>query len=215
MNPRLACLACLERTPPALFEAGLWIAAEHDAKVDPAQVMREVRDLQREVSNDLPLLALNELAQPLLRKLCSLGFQEDEYHPLRPQAALLDHLLRRRRGQPLALALLSLELARGVVDSAGGGEFSWAFPLARAGGGSSARSLWRAASVSGGLPGIARAPVRAAGGVDGGASEDSQCAGDDPAPVTQPEAVAFDTWRRYRGVEGCRAGDGAGSAAGQ
>ena len=40
MNPRHACLACLERTPPALFEAGLWVAAEHDAKVDPAQVMR-------------------------------------------------------------------------------------------------------------------------------------------------------------------------------
>lgn len=114
MNPRHACLACLERTPPALFEAGLWVAAEHDARVDPAQVMRGLRELQHEVSNDLPLLPLNELAQPLLRKLCSMGFQEDEYHPLRPQAALLDQLMQRRRGQPLALALLSLELARGL-----------------------------------------------------------------------------------------------------
>ncbi len=114
MNPRQACLACLQRTPPALFEAGLWIAAEHDGAVDPAQVMRTVRDLQHEISNDLPLLPLHELAQPLLRKLCALGFQEDEYHPLRPQAALLDQLLVRRRGQPLTLALLSLELARGL-----------------------------------------------------------------------------------------------------
>lgn len=114
MEPRQACLACLERTPPALFEAGLWIAAEHDPCVRPAQVMNTLTALQHEVSNALPMLPLNELAQPLLRKLCAMGFQEDEYHPLRPQAALLDQLLVRRRGQPLALALLSLELARGL-----------------------------------------------------------------------------------------------------
>lgn len=114
MNPRHACLSCLERTPPALFEAGLWIAVEHDPQVEPAQVMAAVQALQHDVSNSLPMLPLNELAQPLLRRLCALGFQEDEYHPLKPQAALLDKLLLRRRGQPLALALLSLELARGL-----------------------------------------------------------------------------------------------------
>ena len=114
MTPRQACLACLERTPPALFEAGLWIAAEHDPQVQPAQALRALQALQHEISTGLPLLPVNELAQPLLRKLCALGFQEDEYHPLRPQAALLDQVLLRRRGQPLALALLSLELARGL-----------------------------------------------------------------------------------------------------
>ncbi|MCU1720948.1 MULTISPECIES: SirB1 family protein [unclassified Pseudomonas] len=114
MNPRQACLDCLERTPPALFEAGLWIAAEHDDQVQPAQVMNAVLALQHEVSNSLPMLPLAELAQPLLRKLCALGFQEDEYHPLRPQAGMLDQLLLRRRGQPLTLALLTLELARGL-----------------------------------------------------------------------------------------------------
>jgi len=114
MNPRQACLACLERTPPALFEAGLWMAAEHDPQVRPAEVMSTLVALQHEISNALPMLPLHELAQPLLRKLCALGFQEDEYHPLRPQAALLDQLLIRRRGQPLTLALLSLELARGL-----------------------------------------------------------------------------------------------------
>ncbi|NER60793.1 tetratricopeptide repeat protein [Pseudomonas sp. MAFF212428] len=114
MTPRQACLACLERTPVALFEAALWIAAEHDASVQPPQVMGELLALQQQVSQSLPMLPVSELAQPLLRALNALGFQQDEYHPLRPQAALLDKVLQRRRGQPLALALLTLELARGL-----------------------------------------------------------------------------------------------------
>lgn len=114
MTPRQACLACLERNPVALFEAALWIAAEHDASVQPARVMGELLALQREVSQNLPMLPVSELAQPLLRALNALGFQQDDYHPLRPQAALLDKVLQRRRGQPLALALLTLELARGL-----------------------------------------------------------------------------------------------------
>ncbi|MCW2268093.1 hypothetical protein D3C77_26120 [compost metagenome] len=114
MTPRQACMACLERDPVALLEAALWIAAEHDGGVDPAQQLRKVRDLQIDVSNHLPMLPLGELAQPLLRELNAMGFQQDEYHPLRPQAALLDKVLERRRGQPLALALLTLELARGL-----------------------------------------------------------------------------------------------------
>ncbi|QHF27018.1 SirB1 family protein [Pseudomonas sp. R32] len=114
MNPRSACLACLERDPVALLEAALWIAAEHDESVVPAQVLAEVQALQQEVSAGLPMLPLSELAQPLLRRLNALGFQQDEYHPLRPQSALLDKVIQRRRGQPLALALLTLELARGL-----------------------------------------------------------------------------------------------------
>lgn len=114
MTPRQACLACLERNPVALFEAALWIAAEHDASVQPARVMDELLVLQHQVSQSLPMLPVSELAQPLLRSLNALGFQQDEYHPLRPQAALLDKVLQRRRGQPLALALLTLELARGL-----------------------------------------------------------------------------------------------------
>lgn len=114
MNPRQACLACLERDPVALLEAALWVAAEHDSCVQPQLIMLEVKTLQQEVSAGLPMLPLSELAQPLLRRLNALGFQQDEYHPLRPQAALLDKVLERRRGQPLALALLTLELARGL-----------------------------------------------------------------------------------------------------
>jgi regulator of sirC expression with transglutaminase-like and TPR domain len=112
MNSRQACLACLEREPIALLEATLWIAAEHDRSVEPATCLARVHELQREVSTHLPILPLNELAQPLLRQLNALGFQQDEYHPLRPQAALMDKVLQRRRGQPLLLAILALELAR-------------------------------------------------------------------------------------------------------
>ncbi|WP_166365427.1 SirB1 family protein [Pseudomonas akapageensis] len=112
MSPRQACLACLQRNPAATFEAALWVAAEHDSSVQPEHIMRDLNELQQQVSIGLPMLAVNELAQPLLRRLASLGFQQDEYHPLRPQAALLDKVLQRRRGQPLALALITLELAR-------------------------------------------------------------------------------------------------------
>ena len=114
MTPRQACLACLERNPVALFEAALWIAAEHEHSVQPAEVLGEVLVLQQQVSQSLPMLPVSELAQPLLRALNALGFQQDEYHPLRPQAALLNKVLQRRRGQPLALAILALELARGL-----------------------------------------------------------------------------------------------------
>lgn len=112
MKPRQACLACLEREPVALLEAALWIAAEHDRSVEPASGLATLHDLQREISANLPMLPLGELAQPLLRQLNALGFQQDEHHPLRPHAAMMDKVLQRRRGQPLTLAILALELAR-------------------------------------------------------------------------------------------------------
>ena len=67
MNPRQACLACLEREPVALLEAALWIAAEHDRKVEPAASFATLHNLQAEISASLPMLPLSELAQPLLR----------------------------------------------------------------------------------------------------------------------------------------------------
>ncbi|WP_028696555.1 SirB1 family protein [Pseudomonas cremoricolorata] len=112
MNPRQRCLLCLQRSPAAVLEAALWIAAEHDCAVTPAASLNQVAHLQQQVRNLLPVLPLGELAQPLLRALNTLGFQQDEYHPIRPHAALLDSVLKRRRGQPLALALLALELAQ-------------------------------------------------------------------------------------------------------
>ncbi|KAB0547339.1 tetratricopeptide repeat protein, partial [Pseudomonas palleroniana] len=39
---------------------------------------------------------------------------QDDFTPLRPRAALLDKVLARKRGQPLALGLIALELARGL-----------------------------------------------------------------------------------------------------
>ena len=112
MSPRQTCLACLDREPPALFEAALWIAAEHDPALQPLQLLGALASLQHQVSAGLPQLPAKELAQPLLRRLNELGFQEDSSSPLRPQAALLHQVLQRRRGQPLSLALLALELAR-------------------------------------------------------------------------------------------------------
>ncbi|MBX9764667.1 MAG: tetratricopeptide repeat protein [Pseudomonadaceae bacterium] len=112
MDPRAACLACLQQQPPALFEAALWIAAEHQPHLQPADMLRVLDHLQQQVHQGLPQLPAQELAQPLLRRLSELDFHEDDDYPLRPQAALLDWVLRRRRGQPLSLALLALELAR-------------------------------------------------------------------------------------------------------
>jgi hypothetical protein len=60
------------------------------------------------------MLPVNELAQPLLRRMNDLGFAQDDFSPLRPQVALLNKVLELRRGQPLGLGLIALELARGL-----------------------------------------------------------------------------------------------------
>lgn len=112
MNPRQACLQCLQRDPPALFEAALWIAAEHDDQLQPAQILSDLHGLLLQVSAGLPALPARELAQPLLRRLAELDYQEDDEGVTRPRHALLHEVLRRRRGQPLSLALIALELAR-------------------------------------------------------------------------------------------------------
>ena len=112
MNPRKAFFACLERCPPALFEAALWIAAEHDPAVQPVQILQALTLLQQQVHQGMPLLPADELGQPLLRRMNDLGFAQDEFTPLRPAAALLDKVLQRKRGQPLAMGLIALELAR-------------------------------------------------------------------------------------------------------
>ena len=100
MSPRQLCLACLERDPPAWFEAALWIAAEHDPALQPAAVLRELGALQHKLGGGLPNLPVAELAQPLLRRLGELDYHEDLDSPPGPRAALLHQVLRRRRGQP-------------------------------------------------------------------------------------------------------------------
>ncbi|WP_285417656.1 tetratricopeptide repeat protein [Pseudomonas sp. efr-133-TYG-5] len=112
MTPRQRFFDCLHRSPSALFEAALWMAAEHDKEVDPQALLQDFKELQLKVSYGLPMLPVSELAQPLLRRLNDLGFAQDDFTPLRPQAALLHRVLHTRRGQPLTLALISLELAR-------------------------------------------------------------------------------------------------------
>lgn len=114
MTPRQSFFACLQRSPPALFEAALWIAAEHDSEVNPPALLENFKTLQQRISGSLPMLPVNELAQPLLRCMNDLGFAQDDSNPLRAQAALLNKVLERRRGQPLALGLIALQLAKGL-----------------------------------------------------------------------------------------------------
>ncbi|MCW8276635.1 tetratricopeptide repeat protein [Pseudomonas sp. PCH199] len=114
MTPRQSFFACLQRSPPALFEAALWIAAEHDSEVNLGTLLVNFKELQQRISGSLPMLPVSELAQPLLRRMNDLGFAQDDSTPLRPQVALLHRVLERRRGQPLALGLIALELARGL-----------------------------------------------------------------------------------------------------
>ncbi|RMS47098.1 hypothetical protein ALP71_03896, partial [Pseudomonas coronafaciens pv. garcae] len=78
MTPRQHCLACLQRTPPAVFDAALWVSAEHDAQFARQDVMGELDHLQRQAGAALPVLPASELAQPLLRQLAALGFQQDD-----------------------------------------------------------------------------------------------------------------------------------------
>lgn len=114
MTPRQRFFDCLQRSPPALFEAALWIAAEHDSEVNPAALLENFKTLQQRISGSLPMLPVSELAQPLLRCMNDLGFAQDDANPLRAQAALLNRVLERRRGQPLALGLIALQLAKGL-----------------------------------------------------------------------------------------------------
>ncbi|GAB3482014.1 SirB1 family protein [Azotobacter salinestris] len=112
MNSRQACFACLQRDPPALFEAALWIATEHDPALRPELALRDIGSLAQQVAAGLPGLPVPELGQPLLRQLHELGFQEEDHLPLRPAAALVHRVLQQRRGLPQALALIALEVAR-------------------------------------------------------------------------------------------------------
>ncbi len=129
MTPRQHFFDCLQRSPPALFEAALWIAVEHDKDVNPQAVMAQFKDLQQRVSYGLPMLPVSELAQPLLRRLNDLGYAQDDFTPLRPQVALLHKVLERRRGQPLALGLIALELAKGLEIPLAGVNFPGHFLL--------------------------------------------------------------------------------------
>ncbi|OCR24971.1 hypothetical protein AFK24_10720 [Pseudomonas syringae] len=112
MTPRQHCLSSLQQSPCDVFEAALWVSAEHDPQFLPRHLRAEMDQLQRQVNNALPSLPPSELAQPLLRQLNAMGFAQDDWNPPKPESALLHKVVQRRRGQPLALALIALEIAR-------------------------------------------------------------------------------------------------------
>ena len=129
MSPRQACLHCLTREPAALLEAALWMGAEHDPQLQPGEVLQGFQGLQQQVSAGLPCLPASELAQPLLRRLHELGFRPDLELLPGPASALLHQVLQRRQGQPLALAVIALELARGLNIPLAGVNFPGHFLL--------------------------------------------------------------------------------------
>jgi regulator of sirC expression with transglutaminase-like and TPR domain len=106
-------------------------ASRRDAAViaAPADVLRELDSLQHQVAQGLPAAPAPELGQALLRRLNQLDFHPEDEQPLRPRAALLHQVLRRRRGQPLSLALLALELARRLEIALQGVNFPGHFLL--------------------------------------------------------------------------------------
>lgn len=112
MTPHSQYLDCLRRSPPSVFEAALWICAEHDSHFALAPVMEEMDRLQRELDKALPASPAHDLAQLMLRHLNTLGFQQDDWNPPKPESAMLHRIVQRRRGQPLGLALIAIELAR-------------------------------------------------------------------------------------------------------
>ena len=133
MDAASAFLACLDAGPAGLFEAGLWIAAEHEPRLQPLQVIRDLGHLRQQVLAGLPDLPANELPQALLRRLIDLGFQEDDDTPPKPRSALLNQVLQRRRGQPLSLALIALEMGRQLDIPLAGVNFPGHFMLRAAG----------------------------------------------------------------------------------
>lgn len=109
MDARTACLGCLRRGTDALFEAALWIAAEHDPNLQPERALAMLDRLCRRIAASPPEQAGDDRAQSLLRLLNALEFHEDASGP---DSLLAHRLLQHRRGQPLMLGLLALELAR-------------------------------------------------------------------------------------------------------
>lgn len=112
MDPRQACLDCLAQEPPALFEAALWIAAEHLPAYSPAHTLRELDELVRQIGASLTT-APGQRARPGVAAANErTGFLRRRRLPLQPRSALLPLVLQRRQGQPLSLALVAMELAR-------------------------------------------------------------------------------------------------------
>src|SRR5690606_41872567 len=105
MDARTACLGCLRRGTDALFEAALWIAAEHDPNLQPERALAMLDRLCRRIAASLPEQAGDDRAQSLLRLLNALECHEGASGPV----SLLAHpLLQHRRGRPLMRGRLAL-----------------------------------------------------------------------------------------------------------
>src|SRR5476649_840391 len=209
MTPRQHCLACLQRNPPSAFEAALWVSAEHEPGFSPSQALQGMEELARQVSAALPMLPASELAQPLLRRLIALGFQQDDWAHPKPDSALLHMIIERRRGQPLGLAMIALEIARRLEIPLEGVNFPGHF-LLRVPGADHALDPCDGRRL---YPKDCRELLIRQFGPDMQlkslhGSRDRR--GDAAALVAQPQALASND-QRYPGVtQGCRPGTGVG-----
>lgn len=208
MDPRQACLDCLAQEPPALFEAALWIAAEHLPAYSPAHALRELDELVRQIGASLDDRAsASERAQGLLRRMSEQGFCEDDDFPLQPRSALLPLVLQRRQGQPLSLALVAMELARRLDIPLVGVNFPGRFLLRVP----QADHLLDPATgrrlYTPRLPRTAAAPARAEERAASRLPEAGLSRGNPPASVAQPATTAQRRRRAAGRAEGCPAGD--------
>lgn len=112
MKPRERYLACTAGENVSLLEAALWVAAEHDANAVPQRSLAQARDVEVSLRIRLPNASPVDSAQALLREMAALGFARDDDPSPKPRSALLHHVLERKKGQPLSLAMLALEYAK-------------------------------------------------------------------------------------------------------
>ncbi len=149
MTPRQHCLACLQQTPPSVFEAALWVSSEHDAHFARHAVISDMDQLQRQIDAALPVLPAPELAQLLLRQLNALGFQQDDWNPPKPDSALLHKVVQ----QPaIGAGTDRAGDSTAAGDCAGGRELSRPLSAACARCRSFARPLQRAQALPQRLP---------------------------------------------------------------
>lgn len=97
MNPRHAFFACLQRSPPALFEAALWIAVEHDAEVQPQVVLEQFMDLVQRSAVACRCCRSASWGNRCCACSTTWATSRTKPHPVASPAALLNKVLERRR----------------------------------------------------------------------------------------------------------------------
>lgn len=102
-------LAALAQAPPRLDLATIAIARLRDARLDPAPVLARLDELSRRVVAHRELGPLDALITVLADEE---GFEGDRETYDSPENSWLDRVLERKRGLPILLSVLYLEVGR-------------------------------------------------------------------------------------------------------